>query len=188
MKRSVFTAVLAASFLLIGGAGQAWAIDWGECQQTEFSKLKPENVMPACSQMIETGKVSLEDLAIAHFRRGRGHYKERDFDRAIADYRSADNQGLVDAQFHLAVMTATGEGVAEDKAEAAKWFRRAANQGDSDAQYNLGLMYGDGEGVPMDLVQAHMWLSMAAAQGDADAAKNRDLAANLMTPEQIAEA
>jgi TPR repeat protein len=49
-------------------------------------------------------------------------------------------------------------------------------------------MYDNGEGVPQDYVQAHMWLNLAAANGDENAKENRDIAAGLMTSEEIAEA
>jgi TPR repeat protein len=42
--------------------------------------------------------------------------------------------------------------------------------------------------VPQDFALAHMWFNLAAAAGDADAARNRDLVAELMTIDQIAEA
>jgi TPR repeat protein len=42
--------------------------------------------------------------------------------------------------------------------------------------------------VPQDLVQAAAWFNLAAAQGNADAARNRDLVAKRLTPEQNAEA
>jgi len=63
-----------------------------------------------------------------------------------------------------------------------------AEQGDTGARFNLGVSYMKGEGVPQDYVQAHMWLNLAAASGNSDAGKYRDLAARIMTPEQIAEA
>ena len=86
-----------------------------------------------------------------------------------------------------------GQGVPQDYAEAAKWFRGAADQGEPRAQTNLGAMYHRGEGVPQNYVQAHMWANLAASllpPGiDRDlAVKNRDKAAKLMTPAQIAEA
>lgn len=81
-----------------------------------------------------------------------------------------------------------GLGVPEDDAKAAIWFRKAAEQDDAGAQYNLGAMYFNGQGILQDDVQAHMWLNLAASQGAADAAKNRDVVADRMTPEQIAEA
>ena len=85
-------------------------------------------------------------------------------------------------------MYENGEGVAQDYAEAVRWYRLAAEQGYANAQINLGGMYYNGEGVPQDYVQAHMWSNLAAAQGNANAVANRDIAASLMTPAQIAEA
>ncbi len=54
-------------------------------------------------------------------------------------------------------------------------------------------MYSKGQGVPQNYVQAHMWYNLAASRfapgSDRDmAVKNRDIAAALMTPAQIAEA
>jgi TPR repeat protein len=48
--------------------------------------------------------------------------------------------------------------------------------------------YLNGWGVPKDYVLAHMWWNLAAAQGDEEAVKNRDIAAGMMTPAQIAKA
>ena len=44
-----------------------------------------------------------------------------------------DLDSIRDAQNHLGFMYYTGEGVAQDYQEAAKWFRKAAEQGDADA-------------------------------------------------------
>jgi len=85
-------------------------------------------------------------------------------------------------------MYATGRGVPQDYAQAVKCFRLAADQGNADAQFNLGQMYANVQGVPRDYVLAYMWLNLSAVQGDKVAAKNRDLVAQHMTPEQIAEA
>ena len=49
-------------------------------------------------------------------------------------------------------------------------------------------MYKNGHGVVQDYVTAHKWWNLAAAQGDEDARKKRDLVAQEMTPDQIAEA
>jgi TPR repeat protein len=100
----------------------------------------------------------------------------------------AAEQGHARAQFNLGVTYAKGRGVPQDDKQAVKWFRLAADQGHAKAQYNLALMYDNGEGVPQDYVQAHMWLNLAAANGDENAKENRDIAAGLMTSEEIAEA
>ena len=62
---------------------------------------------------------------------------------------------------------ATGQGVAKDDAEAARWYRMAAEQGNPDAQFNLGLSYAKGQGVAKDNAEAVHWYRLAAEQGNA---------------------
>ncbi len=49
-------------------------------------------------------------------------------------------------------------------------------------------MYHFAKGVTQDYVHAHMWYSLAAAGGEKVASKWRDILAEKMTPDQIAEA
>ena len=60
-------------------------------------------------------------------------------------------------------------GVAQDYAEAAKWYRKAADQGYAEAQCMLGNMYYDGWGVPQSDTEAAQWYRKAADQGNASA-------------------
>ena len=53
----------------------------------------------------------------------------------------AAEQGYADAQFSLGLMYDSGQGVAQNYVEAAKWYRRAAEQGEAAARNNLGIMY-----------------------------------------------
>jgi TPR repeat protein len=76
----------------------------------------------------------------------------------------------------------------DDYATALKFWRPLAEQGDALAQNNLGVIYEFGLSVPQDIVQAHMWFWLAAAQGNKKAQKARDMVAEDMTPDQIAEA
>ncbi len=100
--------------------------------------------------------------------------------------------GDAHAQYDLGDMSANGQGVPEDDAEAVRWLRLAAAQGNANAQGNLGVMYGTGEGVPQDYVQAHMWFNLAASRTigvlGSTAAQGRDIVAAQMNPTQIAEA
>jgi hypothetical protein len=64
-------------------------------------------------------------------------------------------------------MYANGRGVAQDAAEAVRWYRKAAEQGDADGQFNLGVMYANGRGVAQDAAEAVRWYRKAAEQGDA---------------------
>ena len=101
-------------------------------------------------------------------------------------------QGNAEAQFSLGVAYDTGQGVAQDSAEALKWYRLAADQGHAEAQLKLGKMYGSGKGVPQDDVEAHVWLNLATAQASGEECdmyvKERDDVAARMTRDQIAEA
>ena len=81
-----------------------------------------------------------------------------------------------------------GEGVPEDNTEAVKWWRLAAAQGDARAQAALGVLYANGTGVPEAVVQAYKWYNLAAASGNTIAVKNKNIVAEKMTKEQIAEA
>ena len=76
----------------------------------------------------------------------------------------------------------------EDTEAAAALLIQAATAGDPQAQLRLGQLFTTGSGVALDYVQAHSWLNIAAASGAAEAAKHRDVVAQLMTFEQIAEA
>ena len=101
--------------------------------------------------------------------------------------RARAEQGDALAQYDLGTMYATGFGVPEDDAEAARWHLLAAEQGDAFAQTGLGFLYALGEGVPQDFVLAYMWLNLAAAQGNEAAQGLKDRIAQQMTREQIAE-
>jgi TPR repeat protein len=70
------------------------------------------------------------------------------------------------AQNNVAVMLATGQGVAQNYKEAAKWYEKAAQQGFAVAQGNLGQLYEKGWGVPRDPGAAAVWYQLAADQGD----------------------
>jgi hypothetical protein len=117
-----------------------------------------------------------------------GHEVAENDAEAVKWYRLAADQGNVFAQLNLGVMYDDGEGVAENDAEAAKWYRLAAAQGDADAQYKLGVLYVFGSGVSQSKVDAYFWWDLAAARGKVDANRFKDLIAEKMTREQIAEA
>ena len=128
-------------------------------------------------------------LGLVYYR-GRG--VQQDHSEAMKWFRSAADKGDVAAHFYLGLMFAEGQGVPQDYTEAVKWFRLAADRGD--AQYNLGLFHAKGETGEPDNVSAYMWFNLAAASFPASdtrrgaAVNSRDLVANKMTPDEIAEA
>ena len=79
-------------------------------------------------------------------------------------------------------------GIDTDAELAARHFIRAANGGLREAQEQVVELYAAGNGVEQDYVEAHKWANIAAAGGSDDAAQRRDVLADLMTSEQVAEA
>jgi TPR repeat protein len=65
----------------------------------------------------------------------------------------------------LGSMFENGRGVAQDFAEAMRFYRLAAAQGHANAQFNLGIMFENGRGVAQDRAEAIQWYRLAAAQG-----------------------
>ena len=106
----------------------------------------------------------------------------------VAQLQTLATQGNAIAQFNLGVLHDVGRGVAQDYAQAVKWYRLAAAQGHAGAQFNLGGMYFEGQGVAQDYVRAYQWFTLAGVAGYAGAVKNRNSIATLMTPEQITQA
>ena len=72
-------------------------------------------------------------------------------------------------ELNIATMYDSGDGVLQDRGQAAAWYRKAADQGNALRTVNLGLMYDAGVGVPQDYAQAVVWYRKAADQGNAEA-------------------
>ncbi|MBL1146210.1 MAG: sel1 repeat family protein [Proteobacteria bacterium] len=80
--------------------------------------------------------------------------------------QKAAEQGDAEAQTTLGGMYENGSfGIAQDYAEAVKWWQKAAEQGYAMAQHNLGVSYAQGLGVPLDDREAVKWCRKAAEQG-----------------------
>jgi uncharacterized protein len=101
-------------------------------------------------------------------------------------------KGNVKAEAQLGWMFATGRGVPQDFAKAAKWYYRAAIRGYGWAQFELGMLYNKGQGVPCDYVLSYMWLNLSASQAVGDdrdfKVRMRDAVASKLTPAEVAEA
>jgi len=93
-------------------------------------------------------------------------YKKGDYATALRGLRLLADEGNADAQYRLARMYESGEGVPKNPAAARAWYRKAAEQGRADAQQLMGFIYDDGMGVPQDHEAAVSWFRRAADQGD----------------------
>jgi uncharacterized protein len=119
---------------------------------------------------------------------GSAAYDRGDFATALRLFHLLADQGNALAQFNLGFMYSNGRGVTQNDAEAVKWYRLAADQNDAVAQSNLGDMYSYGRSVPKDYVRAQMWFILSAEHGNQTAAEKREINAQHMTPEQVADA
>jgi tetratricopeptide (TPR) repeat protein len=59
--------------------------DWRLCRAVDADHL----VIPACTQLIESSNLSQGNRAVAYAIRGAAHWRQRDFDKAIADENDA---------------------------------------------------------------------------------------------------
>jgi TPR repeat protein len=95
---------------------------------------------------------------------------------SISQMLAKANSGNAGAQYALGMAYNEGNGVAQDKAEAIKWFRSAADLGEANAQCQLGFNYMQGDGVPLDKSEAFKWWHKAAENGNSVAQYNLGLA------------
>ena len=116
----------------------------------------------------------------------RGH-----FDTAIALWTPLAERGDVAAQLNLGVLFEKGLGVAQNYAEAARWYMKAAIEGDQQAQYNVAVMYEKGTGLPLDHDKARYWYEKVLANTSPDRAslttkqRARARLGNLFAPEEV---
>lgn len=84
----------------------------------------------------------------------------------IAGIQRRAARGDAEAQVDLGALYEAGVGVAQDKAEALRWYQRAGAQGNVYGQYLSGLALGrGGDGLDKDLDAAAAWFAKAEAQG-----------------------
>jgi TPR repeat protein len=79
------------------------------------------------------------------------------------------DQGVLNAIFNLGTRYFKGEGVAQDLAEAVKWYRKAAERGDAAGQFKLRECLETGQGVEQNMGAAVGWYRKAAKQGHSSA-------------------
>ena len=93
-----------------------------------------------------------------------------DFETAFYEFTLAAEEGLDLAQYNLAILYFTGQGVEKDAAEAFRWTELAALQGHVAAQFNLGSLYYAGDGVEANPDKAVEIFKEAARAGHPNAA------------------
>jgi uncharacterized protein len=117
-------------------------------------------------------------------------YRKGDYATALRLIRPLAEHGNAVSQTFLGAMYSNGDGVAQNSAEAAKWYRLAADRGNASAQYFLGIMSSNGKGVSRNDTEAVRWFRLAADQDNVAAQNNLGVAYEhgLGVPRNSAEA
>ncbi|MBU1667277.1 sel1 repeat family protein [bacterium] len=79
--------------------------------------------------------------------------------------KRAAQKGHPKAQFDLAIMYATGQGVQKDERIAFNLFHKAARNNNVEAKYYMGLSFLQGRGVKQQPELARYWFKLATKQG-----------------------
>ncbi|MEY5100274.1 MAG: hypothetical protein RJA36_2993 [Pseudomonadota bacterium] len=114
----------------------------------------------------------LPPLSHAGLKEGSAAYAKADYAGALKELAPLAEKGNAQAQLLLGKMNSLGQGMPQDKKEAARWFHLAAEQGLAQAQSVLGYLCLVGEGVQQNNELALEWTRKAALQGDANAQFN----------------
>jgi hypothetical protein len=88
--------------------------------------------------------------------------------RGLALLRRTAEAGSALAQYRLAKLYESGDGVEMDVIAARQWTERAAGRGNVRAMHDLGFYYARGDGAPLDDAAAFRWFRQAAEFGFAD--------------------
>lgn len=88
-----------------------------------------------------------------------------DFVTAKSIYEKLSAENNAKAQYNLAVMHASGDGVPSNWNEAFKYYKLSADNGYVEAQFKMALMSFKGEGMPIDYAASLHYYEMAAQQG-----------------------
>lgn len=99
-------------------------------------------------------------------------YEQANYESALKELTPLATKGNATAQHLLGKMNNLGQGMPQNKKEAARWFHLAAEQGLAQAQAMLGYLCLIGEGVSQNNELALTWTRKAALQGDANAQFN----------------
>ena len=173
-----------------GDASAEYALGW----KYEFGDGAPQDYSQAA---VWLRKAAEQGLANAQFSLGtlydNGKGVPQDYAQAAVWFRKAAEQGDAAAQYLLGLLYLNGHGLPQDNAQAIVWFRKAAEQGLAEAQYFLGYVLLGGTGVPKDYAESYFWLDLACAGTLKavkleDVAKERDLAASHLSPEELSQA
>ncbi len=157
-------------FLGVGAAAYAlgWVALWSSEQQTQRAQAAPTR---AESVVLPAASVDPFAAMEADYTRALALLTTND-PRGVELLTRAAESGLPLAQYRLAKLYESGEGVALDPVAALRWTERAAAGGNVRAMHDLGFYYARGDAARLDETAAFRWFRQAAEFGYADSQYN----------------
>ena len=180
---SSFVAFCCLSALIVAGSGvpaRAQSADLVLCDRVAADATDPDkpadikgaaDIAPSdVATAIKFCKVAAPTSRRAMYELGRALAANRQLPEALATYRKAADKGSTAAMVELGVMLATGNGVAQDTAQAATLFQRAAEGGNPRGVTNLAALASTGgAAAPLDPARSRALLAKAAEANSAEA-------------------
>jgi len=126
----------------------------------------------------QTARTALEAAAadgneIAEYQLGLIKLQTGDVDAALSLLRNSANKGQAAAQYRLAKLYETGNGVTKDLVTARELIEKSARSGNRIAMHDLANFYANGiGGTEQDLSLAAKWFEQAAERGVVDSQYN----------------
>jgi uncharacterized protein len=150
-----------------------------ECDQlaaNPYDSTRPKDVLGVYTEEIDAPR-ALEactralndrpDDARLKYQLGRTDEKAKLYDRALDLCRQAGDRGCALALLELGNAYFWGSlGLAEDDAEAVKFFRKAADLGNALAMSDVAIEIAQGKGIKRDYAEVGRWLGKAADPGE----------------------
>ena len=123
-----------------------------------FSKAISSNNSSTC--FIEEDDISPDE----HYEVGSQLYNKKDFDKAVAHFKSGAEKNHANCMNAFARCLYYGHGVKQDFSQASQYFQNAADKGHKEAQYFCGFMHLTGSGRSKDIQKAANYLKSSADQ------------------------
>lgn len=116
--------------------------------------------------IISIAQFLLSPAVFADMAKGQQYLNDKNYTAAFNEFMKNAKGGNMYAQYIIAQLYVSGDGVDKDLREAATWYGMAADRGLIPAQKNLAMMYFTGRGVLQNFTEAARWFRRAADAGD----------------------
>jgi len=161
-KRAMRTSRTMVRFIGVGAA--AYALGWVTLWSAERQQTSVAQAPPVANVSMPTAPADPFALMQANYTQSIAMLAQQD-PRALPLLTQTAEAGFPLAQYRLAKLYESGEGVELNPVTALQWTERAAANGNVRAMHDLGFYYARGDAVALDETAAFRWFRQAAEFG-----------------------